>query len=317
MDRPRFVIEASEAEAMAAKFGLTVLQLLPSLVKPAQTLARPPISKFPVGAVGYGSSGRIFIGVNLEFPGLPLHHSVHAEQFLVTNLSINGETHLEYIAVSSAPCGHCRQFLQEIRGAPDIKILITSADPGDDESGAESTRPEYDHFNPLLQLLPQRFGPDDLLGKDVPLLLEPHRNGLSLPSETQNQSLSNGSSDENGKVGRLTRAALEAANKSHAPYSGCPSGVAILDSEGKIYKGSYMESAAYNPSLGPVQAALVAYIAGGGGGYDKIVAAVLVEKEGALIRQEQTARLLLQSISPRSEFRAFHCESGSKKACPC
>ncbi|XP_030488986.2 cytidine deaminase 1 [Cannabis sativa] len=312
MDPPRFVIQASEAEAMATKSGLTVLQLLPSLVKPAQTLARPPISKFHVGAVGYGSSGRVFIGVNLEFPGLPLHHSVHAEQFLVTNLSINGETRLDYIAVSSAPCGHCRQFLQEIRGAPDIKILITSAETGDEDEGTD--RPELDKFNPLLNLLPQRFGPDDLLDKDTPLVLEPHRNGFSFSSGTH-QSLSNGSScDENGQVGLLKLAALEAANNSHAPYSGCPSGVAILDSNGKIYKGSYMESAAYNPSLGPVQAALVAYIAGGGGGYDKIVGVLLVEKEDALIRQEQTARLLLQSICPDSEFRVFHC---SKKACSC
>lgn len=107
----------------------------------------------------------------------------------------------------------------------------------------------------------------------------------------------------------LKNAALEAANKSHAPYSGCPSGVALLDSEGKIYKGSYMESAAYNPSLGPLQAALVAYIAAGGGGYEKIVAAVLVEKEGALVRQEHTARLLLQTISPLSAFRVLHCVS--------
>ena len=121
-------------------------------------------------------------------------------------------------------------------------------------------------------------------------------------SETHNQSLSNGLCDANGEVGQLKSAALEATNKSHVPYSGCPSGVAILDSMGKIYKGSYMESAAYNPSLGPIQAALVAYIAGGGGGYDKIVATVLVEKEGALIRQEQTARLLLKSISPEYEF---------------
>ena len=83
-------------------------------------------------------------------------------------------------------------------------------------------------------------------------------------------------------MGELKSTALEAANKSHTPYSGCLSGVAILDS---------MESVAYNPSLGPVQVALAAYIAGGGGGYDKIVAAVLVEKEGALIRQEQTMRL--------------------------
>ncbi|KAL5572492.1 hypothetical protein UlMin_022089 [Ulmus minor] len=295
MDRPSFVIEPSEAKSMAENSNLTVLQLLQSLVKPAQTLARPPISNFPVGAVGYGSSGRIFIGVNLEFPGLPLHHSVHAEQFLVTNLSINDEARLEYIAVSSAPCGHCRQFLQEIREAPEIKILITSPEQKNDEK----------KFDPLLQLLPHRFGPGDLLGTHMPLLLEPRQNGLSFPVETQN--VCNG---EKATVVQLKCAALEAANKSHAPYSGCPSGVAILDRDGKIFKGSYMESAAYNPSMGPVQAALVAFIAGGGGGYENIVAAVLVEMEGAKIKQEHTARLILESISKDCEFRAFVCCSG-------
>lgn len=69
-----------------------------------------------------------------------------------------------------------------------------------------------------------------------------------------------------------------------------------------------MESAAYNPSMGPVRAALVDYIVSGGVGYDKIVAAVLVEKEVALVKQEQTARLLLQTISPKVEFRVFHCK---------
>ncbi|CAN6855743.1 unnamed protein product, partial [Brassica oleracea var. botrytis] len=51
---------------------------------------------------------RIFLGVNVEFPGLPLHHSIHAEQFLVTNLTLNDERHLRHFAVSAAPCGHCR-----------------------------------------------------------------------------------------------------------------------------------------------------------------------------------------------------------------
>ncbi|VVA10373.1 PREDICTED: cytidine [Prunus dulcis] len=298
MDLPRFVIEASEAESMAKRSNLTVLQLLPSLVKPAQALARPPISKFHVGAIGYGSSGRIFFGGNLEFPGLPLHYSVHAEQFLVTNLSIHNESKLEYVAVSAAPCGHCRQFLQEIRGAPDIKILITSAESGDDNSG-------LNRFDPLLHLLPHRFGPEDLLGGDVPLLLEHHHNGLSFLGETE--ILTN----DFKLNAELKVAALEAANKSYAPYSGCPSGVAILDCDGNVYKGSYMESAAYNPSMGPVQSALVAYIVGGGSGYEKIVGAVLVEKDGVLVKQEHTARLLLQAISPKLEFRVFHCTSGS------
>lgn len=300
MELPRFVIEAAEAESMAQKSGLTVLQLLPTLVKSAQTLASPPISNFHVGAVGLGSSGRIFFGGNVEFPGLPLHQSIHAEQFLITNLILNAETRLQHLAVSAAPCGHCRQFLQELRNISDINICITSKNSNER------------NYHPLSHLLPDRFGPNDLLDKDLPLLLETHQNSMLF-------NLCNGQIPETeNSYERLKYAALEAANNSHAPYSKCPSGVAIMDCEGNIYKGSYLESAAYNPSLGPVQAALVAYLAAGrsgsgSGGYERIVAAALAEKEGAVVRQEHAARLLLQVISPKCEFNVFHC--GCKNSC--
>lgn len=41
--------------------------------------------------------------------------------------------------------------------------------------------------------------------------------------------------------------------------------MALIDSDGKVCSGSYMESAAYNPSLGSVQAALVVFLMNGGG----------------------------------------------------
>ncbi|CAN7126184.1 hypothetical protein HID58_024669 [Brassica napus] len=293
MDKPSFVISPEEAESAANQLGVSVLQLLPSLVNPAKSFARPPISKFHVGAVGLGSSGRIFLGVNVEFPGLPLHHSIHAEQFLVTNLTLNGERHLRNFAVSAAPCGHCRQFLQEIRDASEIRLVITdpnaTADPDADSDG----------FLRLGSILPHRFGPEDLLEKDFPLILEHHDNNLTI---SDLDPISNGNTVE------LKRTALAAANRSYAPYSLCPSGVALVDCDGKVYRGWYMESAAYNPSLGPLQAALVDYIAnGGGGGYERIVGAVLVEKEDAVVRQEHTARLLIQMISPKCDFSVYHC----------
>ncbi|KAL1220804.1 Cytidine deaminase 1 [Cardamine amara subsp. amara] len=292
MDKPDFVIRPEEAESAAKQLGVSVLELLPSLVKPAKSYARPPISKFNVGAVGLGSSGRIFLGVNVEFPGLPLHHSIHAEQFLITNLTLNGEHQLKYVAVSSAPCGHCRQFFQEIRDAPAIRILIT--DPNESPDSAADS----DGFLPLGSILPHRFGPDDLLEKDIPLLLEPHDNRLAISDLDS----------ENTAESELKRTALAAANRSYAPYSLCPSGVSLVDCDGKVYRGWYMESAAYNPSLGPVQAALVDYVAnGGGGGYERIVGAVLVEKEDAVVRQEHTAKLLLQTISPKCDLKVFHC----------
>ncbi|KAF3527882.1 hypothetical protein DY000_02036202 [Brassica cretica] len=293
MDKPSFIISPEEAESAANQLGVSVLQLLPSLVNPAKSFARPPISKFHVGAVGIGSSGRIFLGVNVEFPGLPLHHSIHAEQFLVTNLTLNGERHLRNFAVSAAPCGHCRQFLQEIRDASEIRLIITdpnaTADPDADSDG----------FLRLGSILPHRFGPEDLLEKDFPLILEHHDNNLTI---SDLDPICNGNTVE------LKRTALAAANRSYAPYSLCPSGVALVDCDGKVYRGWYMESAAYNPSLGPVQAALVDYIANGGGGsYERIVGAVLVEKEDAVVRQEHTARLLIQMISPKCDFSVYHC----------
>ncbi|KAK6147725.1 hypothetical protein DH2020_018637 [Rehmannia glutinosa] len=309
----QFVIESSVAESIAQSMNLpSVLHLLPHLVNSAQSLARPPISNYHVGAVGLGSDGRIFVGVNLEFPGLPLHHSVHAEQFLLTNLAVHRCPRLLSVAVSAAPCGHCRQFFQELRHSSSLQILVTD----DDESAPD--------FKPLSKFLPHPFGPHDLLDQETPLLLEQHDNGLDLLPQNDeyindnSDNLSNG--DENcgnlinGNFGKyeqnetlLREAALEAANNAHAPYSGCPSGVALMDCEGKVYKGSYVESAAFNPSFGPVQAALVAYVASGGGGYERIVAAALVEEESPKVRQEDTARLLLKAISPKCVFQVFYC----------
>ncbi|KAF8051795.1 hypothetical protein N665_1665s0012 [Sinapis alba] len=299
MDRPSFLIHAEEAESAAKQHGVSVVNLLPLLVNPAKPLARPPISKFHVAAIGLGSSGRIFVGVNVEFPGLPLHHSIHAEQFLVTNLTLNSEPNLRHFSVSAAPCGHCRQFLQEIRDAPDIRILITDPnafrDVVTDENDTVSEKD--DGYVRLESILPHRFGPNDLLERDVPLLLEPHDNRLSFSDIT------NGYTDSDLKL-----TALSAANRSYSPYSRCPSGVALVDCEGRVYRGWYMESAAYNPSLGPVQAALVDFVANGGGeGFERIVGAVLVEKKDAVVRQEHTARMLLQVIAPKCDFKVFHC----------
>lgn len=136
-----FVIDAAEAARQVAASGLSEEAFLAQLVKPTLPLARPVMSKFHVGAVGLGVSGRIFRGVNLEFPGLPLQQSIHAEQFMITNAMLHGERALKAIAVSAAPCGHCRQFMCELPDSGKLKILIV------DSHAEEST---------LEQLLPHR-----------------------------------------------------------------------------------------------------------------------------------------------------------------
>ncbi|RLM91944.1 cytidine deaminase 1-like [Panicum miliaceum] len=287
-----FVMSAEEAERAAAAAGVaTVQDLLPLLVPSAMKRAIVPISRFPVGAVGLGASGRVYVGVNLEFRGLPLCHSVHAEQFLVANAAAAGESALRAVAVSHMPCGHCRQFLQEIRGASGIQILVTT-------DAEEGCAPEW---RTVASLLLRPFGPHDLLPEDVPLVLEPHDNPLGDPVPAVANGFAAGDLEA-----RLREAAEAAARASHAPYSECPSGFAVADGDGRIYAGGCLESAAYNPTLGPVQAAIIAMVAAGGGPAGDVVAAALVEKERAAVAQETTARIFLDAVAPHASLHVYN-----------
>jgi cytidine deaminase len=51
--------------------------------------------------------------------------------------------------------------------------------------------------------------------------------------------------------------------QSYCPYTRLPSGVALATASGAVYGGRYVESAAYNPSLPPLQSALAAAVIGG------------------------------------------------------
>ncbi|KAJ0971372.1 hypothetical protein J5N97_019331 [Dioscorea zingiberensis] len=281
----RFVIEPSEALEMMKELRLSsVMELLPTLLPAVKRMARAPISSYHVGAAGLGESGRIYFGVNLEFPGLPLHHSVHAEQFMICNAVAHEERAIRCIAVSSAPCGHCRQFLQEIRNASEILILITGSGSGSD-------------FRPLSSFIPEPFGPPDLLLDDEPLLLEPHDNRIEIIGQWDGIK---------GAARRVRDAAEEAARKAHAPYSGCPSGFAVADGEGRVCAGAYAESAAHNPGMGPVAAAMAAFVAASGGAWEEIEEAALVEKEGAVVSQEGTAKLVLAAVAPKARLLVYH-----------
>lgn len=290
-----FVMSAEEAQRAAAAAGVAAVQdLLPLLVPSAMKRARVPISRFPVGAVGLGASGRVYVGVNLEFRGVPLCHSVHAEQFLVANAAAAGETALRAVAVSHMPCGHCRQFLQEMRGAAGIQILVTT-------DAHDGRAPEW---RTVASLLLRPFGPHDLLPENVPLVLEPHHNALGDPVAAA----ANGFAADD-LAARLREAAEAAARAAHAPYSECPSGFAVADGDGRIYAGGCLESAAYNPTLGPVQAAIVAMVAAGGGPAGDVVAAALVEKERPAVAQEATAKIFLDAVAPHASLHVYNYKS--------
>ena len=192
-----------------------VIALLPE----AAALARPPVSNFRVGAIARGVSGKLYFGTNVEFAGEALSFTVHAEQSAVVNAWMSGENGIDLVATSAAPCGYCRQFLNELVTAGELTVLI----PGESHT--------------LAELLPSSFGPRNL--GITGGLLQRDDHGLSIDEEDD-----------------LAQAALAAANLSYAPYSKSYAGVALRTRDGAIVSGAYAENAAFNPSLSPLQAAL-------------------------------------------------------------
>jgi cytidine deaminase len=240
--------------------------LMLSLLPIAQFYSHAPVSGFHVGAISRGASGSIYLGANFEIPGLMLAYSIHAEQSAVANAFMQGEHGIRSLAVTAAPCGHCRQFLEELSGAGDLKVLIRA-------SGATRV--------PLL--LPEAFGPVDL-GTNERVF------------RSQKPDLDYAAADE------LTSGALEAAIGSYAPYTRAYSGIALRSPGGRIYKGSYLENAAFNPSLTPLQVALVGLrLAGESPG--NISRAVLVELEEAVISQAEATRTVLHALAPAATLR--------------
>jgi len=235
------------------------------LLATAQSHARPVLTNFRVGAVVRGTSGAIYLGANIEFAGESLSQTVHAEQAALSNAFMHDEPGIEAIAVSAPPCGHCRQFLYEFSQGREITILLA----GQAQIG-------------LTALLPHSFGPRDLNVTEGPL------------SQTK-IAIQNVEGDP-------VRAARYAAAKAYAPYSNSRSGVAIRSRSGRIYRGSYIENAAFNPSLPPLQVALVA-MAMANEDFGDIEEVVLAEAVNNSVSQLSATKSVLAVIAPRAEFR--------------
>lgn len=256
------VIPKEEVQEILKILEKPLDEFMLSLLDLARLYARPPISNFYVGAVGLGKSGSLYLGANQEFMGEALNFSVHAEQCVTMNLWNHGEEALEKIAITDAPCGHCRQFLNELTSASTLQILLPKRSP-------------YH----LSDLLPDSFGPKDLGVEGG--LLQKENHGLSLAHSRETP---------------LIQKALEAANLSYAPYSKGYAGVAILMNDGEIYTGSYAENAAFNPSLSPMQAAAINVVLAKRS-YDSIQRVVLVEVESSISSKVDVTQNLLKSIT--------------------
>lgn len=105
--------------------------------------AYAPYSKLQVGAAGLADDGRIVRGCNVENASYGL--TLCAECGLVSDLHATGGGRLVAVVCVDgagnrlAPCGRCRQLLYEAGG----RALLVDEQP-------------------ILDLLPGAFGPDDL-----------------------------------------------------------------------------------------------------------------------------------------------------------
>jgi cytidine deaminase len=257
-------IEAHELEQLRIQTNLDEPTLLAACLGWARRWALAPVSKFEVGAAALAESGVLYLGANLEFCGVPLSHTVHAEQSVIAHAWSRGETTLRAIATSAAPCGFCRQFMLEL---PEPRPLLVLAGHGPVA---------------LAELLPQAFGPTEL-GR-TPQLLRAGPHGLTLESASEDP---------------LVALALAAADRSSAPYSGAFAGVAVSTDDGRSFAGAVAESVAYNPTLAPMQAALIA-AHHGGALLERIERAVLVELDHSQVTQFEGAKAVLACVAPRA-----------------
>ncbi|APG52902.1 TPA: cytidine deaminase [Providencia stuartii] len=261
IDTPDFqgMLSAEQVNQLKADCGYSDSELAFLLLPFAAAYAVTPISHFNVGAIAQGISGNLYFGANMEFSHVAIAQTIHAEQCAVTHAWMKGEKQLTSITVNHTPCGHCRQFMNELRGGGKIAIRLPERQP--------ATLHDY---------LPDSFGPADLA--ITTLLMDSVDHGYSTPSRN-----------------RLLCAAIEAANQSHAPYSQSHSGIALQLKDGSLFTGRYAENAAFNPSLPPLQAALI-MVNMAGKDLHVIEQAVLVEKQDAIVKQWCITENTLQAL---------------------
>ena len=269
---PRFQgrIAKEDAEQLEKAEGKSKGEIMLALLAAAQLFSLPPVSNYRVGVVVSGASGSLYLGANLEPAGQPLGAAVHAEQSACSGAYAHGESAIRSLAVTGAPCGHCRQFLEELSPAGDLEILVKGKEPV-----------------ALKSLLPAAFSPRDLgVARGA---LPPTRAAIALHEHT----------DANHEG---VKKALEAASLSWAPYSKARSGVALTMDDGAVVSGSYIENVAFNPSLPPLQAALVAMVKARKS-YAQIREATLVEVDEAVISQRAMTETVLAAIAPKVRLR--------------
>jgi cytidine deaminase len=269
----RSLVTPAETRDLVARYGLRDARETALLALPAAAgLARPRISDYHVGAVGVAATGALVLGGNLEFPGASIHHTVHAEGFVTLRARALG-LDLVALAISQArPCAHCRQVLAEVAWADTLRLI--------DPFGADVG---------LWDVYPAPFTPGDLgeapatAGGDA---RASRTTGPDVPADA-------------------AAALAAAAARAHAPYSGEPAAIVLRLADGRWVDGAVLESVAFNPTIGPLQDALVG-MAAAGAPFGAIRDAWLATVREPRVAHAPAVRDLLASVAPGTVLHATY-----------
>jgi cytidine deaminase len=279
-------LSAQQCAELIRNLGINPEALMVRLLPLATIYAVVPISQFRVGAVAmaeeqgapaHADRFGLYLGANIEFRHQVLNQTIHAEQSAALNAWHQDAPYLQAIAASEAPCGYCRQFLYEFEKNAEMMVITPD-------------RQNRTYRKTLLSdLLPEAFGPMDL----------GNRSGLkSLATQDRKLRLSTAVKD------RIVDEALAAAEKSYAPYTQNFAGCALETQTGAIFSGCYVESAAYNPSLPPLQSTILCMNMATFDEQRSIQRVVLVERP-TLVSQRKVTELLLESWAPGIELEYY------------
>lgn len=98
-----YVLDEGVLATIAGQYECSEDEALHLLVEKVRDRSRPCISGFRVGAAAKGADGNIYLGVNIEFKGLPTFVCIHAEQFAVIN-AICHRSWVRWISALPLPC---------------------------------------------------------------------------------------------------------------------------------------------------------------------------------------------------------------------
>lgn len=277
-------IGADVAAELVRRHGLGSPTELALLALPvAGAMARPPISRYRVAAVGIEAEGALLLGANLEFPGADLGATIHAEGFVALRARRRGHR-LATLAVREAhPCAHCRQTLAEAADAGTLAIV--------DLLGNELS---------LDDVYPWSFRPG-ALGHDgdtpgarpwpaLGFVANDGRRSAELPDD-------------------VAAALLEAGSRAHAPYSRAPSAVVLRLRDRRLHAAGCVESVAFNPSITAMQAALVE-VAAARAEAASITDAWLGRTAGGSVDPEAGFRALLRAVAPDANATVVDWRTG-------